>query len=356
MIVEKGKLKNALGKVSAFVTKDSNAAIGMSSKVRFEAKGGNVKLVAFDGSNLVVHEFKTGDTSELGFVCDYRSLLASTLMRGDVTVEYGDGCVTMSEGDTNMVYPAVDAEAMQYKELKKPTDGICLLGAEIKRLVGKVSYARNEKDTRAFITCVNLICKGGELKAVATDACRMITNTIPISDGSEEFNVAIGDKTLKAIDCLCDEEEVCLSVGKTAISFYSESLKVSTPLVSIEYPSCEKFFQMEGVAEFTLDKSQVMESLAIMTTSENKGLSISKQGEKVKLSLKDGICDIVDLIPMEGFKGEDFSFACDIDKFKDIFVNIKDGCKKVKFTFGGPAMQILVADEESMRGCFMPLR
>ena len=354
MIVEKGKLKNALNKISVFVDREVN---GVGSKVLFAAKDGVVSLIAGDGSNVGVFKFKVADNSELAFVIEHKQLVAAAGLRGDITLEYKEGVLKIVQGDTTMIFAASDGDTFAFEE-KNIEDGGCikLNSTKFKKLISKVSYARKEKDSRPFVTGVNLSFDGTNLKAESTDALRFLRDFTAVEGfGDVNFSGVLSPKCIKAIESMDDDVEVSILMNENAVGFVSEDMKIYLPKLNCPYPDASRFFIFEAAATFVLDKAKVLESMEILALSENKALLCKKVEGKMLFSMEDGVSDVKDKIEIESSEGVDFEFCLDFEIFRDIFRNLKDS-SKVTFSWKDPLSTVLFKDEENLEGVVMPLK
>ena len=353
MKIEKNKLKNALNKISVFVEKEAN---GSGSKILFSAKDGKASVTVCDGTNIGIFSFPIEDTSELAFVTDYKPFSMATTLRGDLDFSYQDNTFKITQGETLLRYAANDADTYAFEE-KNIDNGasIKIDSTVLKKLIGKVSYARKEKDARPFVTGVNLSYDGKKLKAESTDALRMLRNYTSIENEGVQFHGVLSPKCIKAIETMDDNKEVTLSMNENAVSFLADDMKVYVPKLNCPYPDSTKFFQIQENASFVLDKDKTLESIEILSGSENKALLCKRADSNILFSMEDGISDVKDKIEMDSVTGENFEFCLDFENFRDIFRNLKDG-NKVTFFWTDPLSIVLFKDEENLEGVVMPLR
>jgi len=354
MFVEKNNLKSALGKISVFVNKEAN---GAGSKVLFAAKDGKASITACDGSNIGVFSFPVSDTSEMAVVAEYKAFTSATSLRGDINLEFENNTLKVTQGETTMVFAASGRGTFAFEE-KKIEDGgsIKIDSSVLKKLVGKVSYARKEKDSRPFMTGVNLTFDGSKLKTESMDALRMLRNyTIIEGSSNQKFSGILSPKCIKAIESMEEGKEITLSMNDNAISFLSEDMKVYMPKLNCPYPDTTRFFVMDEKATFVLDKSKVLESMKILAMSKNKALHCKKGGSNILFlfSMKNGVSDVKDKIEMENASGGNFTFCVNFEIFRDIFRNLRDG-NKVTFSWKDPISTVLFKDEENLEGIVMP--
>lgn len=354
MIVEKGKLRNALNKISVFVDKEVN---GVGSKILFTSKDGIASLIGCDGNNVGIFSFPVGETEEFAFVTEFKAMAAAASLRGDVKIDYKDGTVTISQGETSMVFPASDKDTFAFEEKNiEENNSIEIDSTQFKKLIAKVSYARKEKETRAFITGVNLSFDGTYLKSESTDALRLLKNFTKLENfGEVKFAGVLSPKCIKAIETMDDNKNITIKMNASAISFQADDMKIYMPMLNCSYPDSSKFFQFEKKATFVLDKEKVLESMEILALSENKAMFCKKVDNRILFSMEDGISDVKDKIDMESSEGENFEFTLDFEHFRDIFRNLKDG-SKVTFIWSDSGSQIIFQDEVNLEGVVMPLR
>lgn len=360
MIVEKSKLKSALSKLAVLVNKETTQD-GNPTRILFEADNGKISLTSCDGSSLGIFSFETADKSNMDFVCDYKTLSAATVMRGDVTLECSDGVLTISQGDTKMKYPVKGKDS--YPSERKDVDSqdeISISSEKLKKLMGKISYIRKEKDPRAFTTGINFKLDGNKLQMEATDGPRIYRNfTLLDKDYGFSFSGVIVARAIKLIESIEDDTEVLIKMDDSAISIKTGNMRVYLPNLNVEYPNISKFFdrfekQPEKVT-FKLNRTDSLESIEIFSVSDNKALSLSNQDGKLLFSMDDGISDIKDKIDFLSHSGEDFQFAIDFDIFRDLFRNLKDS-ESVEFTWTGEFSAVHFRDEENMDGLLIPLK
>lgn len=353
MKIEKNKLKNALSKISVFVEKEAN---GTSSKILFHAKDGKASVTSCDGTNIGIFSFPIEDKSELGFVTDYKPFSMAVTLRGDLDFEYQDNILKITQGETVLRYAASDVDTYAFEE-KNIDNGasIKIDSSVLKKLIGKVSYARKEKDARAFITGVNLSYDGQKLKAESTDALRMLRNYTAIENEGVKFQGVLSPKCIRAIETMDENKEIVLSMNENAVSFFADDMKVYVPKLNCPYPDSTKFFEVQENATFVLDKDKTLESIEILSGSENKALLCKRADNNILFSMEDGISDVKDKIEMDSVTGGNFEFCLDFENFRDIFRNLKDG-NKVTFYWTDPLNIILFKDEENFEGVVMPLR
>lgn len=354
MIVEKSKLKNALSKISVFVERETGSA---GSKILFSAKNGTVCLTACDGSNIGVFSFPAAEMFELEFVTEYKALAAAAVLRGDVQIEHRDNILMITQGETSMIFPASNRETFAFEEKTIKDGGSILIdSSKFKKLIGKVSYARKEKDSRPFVTGVNLTFDGSKLKAESTDALRMLRNFTTVENAPDvKFTGVLSSKCIKAIESMDEEKEIAIRMNDNAVSFQADDMKVYMPKLNCTYPDASRFFTVNAKADFVLDKDKVLESMEILAMSENKALFCKKIDNRILFSMEDGVSDLKDKIEMDSSSGDDFEFCLDFENFRDIFRNLRDG-SKVTFLWKDPFNTILFHDEENLEGIVMPLR
>lgn len=353
MKIEKAKLKNALNKISVFVEKEAN---GTSSKILFSANGGKASITVCDGTNIGIFSFPIEDQSNLAFVTEHKPFAMAMALRGDLDFEYKDNVLKITQGESVVRYAATDADTYAFEE-KSIEDGqsIKIDSSILKKLIGKVSYARKEKDARVFVTGVNLSCKGSQLKAESTDALRMLRNYTTIENTGVEFQGVLSAKCIRAIETMDENKEIVLSMNESAVSFLSDDMKVYVPKLNCKYPDSTRFFEIDQKATFVLDKDKTLETIEFLSCSENKALLCRRSDNRVLFSMEDGISDVKDIIDMDSVSGSNFEFCMDFENFRDIFRNLKDG-NKVTFCWSDPLSIILFKDEENLEGVVMPLR
>lgn len=354
MIVEKGKLKNALSKISVFVDKEN---AGTGSKILFTAKEGKASLMAGDDNGIGVFSFAISEMFDLSFVTNYKALSFASALRGDVNLDFKDDILTIVQGDTSMTFPASAGDTFAFAE-KSVEDGgsIKIDSSRFKKLISKVSYARKEKDQRPFVTGVHLTFKDKKLKAESTDALRMLRDFTTIEGfDSVEFKGTLSSKCVKAIELMDEGKEITICMNDKATGFIADDMRIYLPNLNCPYPDANKFFSIDSKAEFTLDKDKVLESMEILSLSENKALLCKKENGKILFSMEDGVADVKDKIDIDSASGDDFEFCLDFEIFRDIFRNLKDS-SKVKFSWKDPVSPILFKDEENFEGVTMPLR
>lgn len=356
MIVEKSKLKSALSKLSVLVNRESTID-GNPTRILFESDGGKISLTSCDGSNLGIFSFQTSDTSKMDFVCDYKTLAAATVMRGDVKMECNNSILTISQGDTQMKYPVKGKDS--YPSESKSVDSehqLVIDSTKLKKLLGKISYIRKEKDPRPFTTGINVKFDGQKLKMESTDGPRIFRNftTLEKEEGFT-FSGTIGSRTVKLIETLDDDIPISIQMDDHAISLQTGDMKVYMPLLNCKFPPIDKLFTVEEHSKAKMNRASVLESMEIFAVSENKALSISVDGDKVLFSMDDGISDIKDKIDVVSTSGENFGFPIDFDVFRDLFKNLRD-CENVEFTCNDESHPIYFQDEENMEGMLMPLK
>lgn len=358
MIVEKSKLKKALARVNAFTVKD-NLNSTNPPRVLFKAKDGKVEITSSNKTDFGRFTFDIEDKSEIGFTIELKDLMRATTMRGDPDIVFDEDCVQFSNGDTQMTFGARDASTYPLDSYELGDDKrIALPTDTLKKLVGKVAYCRNEKDQREFITGVHLMFDGKKLTAEATDAGRGMRNVLELDeDKGFSFNGIINAKTIGMIDSLEDGQEVQIGMDERAILIDNSEMSVYVVLINAKYPDMDRFLNgIKNNASFTLDRDAVVESLGLFSMSENKSLHLEGEGDKLVISQDDGVSKIKDTIPLEDFKGSQFSFLIDIDMFRELFQNIKEGSTKLHFVFNASEAPIQVYDEEKLLGAICPLR
>lgn len=353
MNIEKAKLKNALNKISVFVEKEAN---GTGSKILFSAENGRVSVTACDGTNIGIFSFTIEDKASLAFVTDYKPFTMAMALRGDLDFEYRDNVLKITQGDSVIKYAATDADTYAFEE-KSIDNGqsIKVDSSVLKKLIGKVSYARKEKDARPFVTGVNLSYDGSKLKAESTDALRMLRNFTSIDNSGVNFKGVLSPKCIRAIETMDDNKEVVLAMNENAVSFLADDMKIYVPKLNCPYPDSTRFFEVDPKATFVLDKDKALESIEFLSCSENKALLCKRADTQILFSMEDGISDVKDKIEMDSVEGDDFEFCLDFENFRDIFRNLKDG-NKITFNWTDPLSIILFKDEENLEGVVMPLR
>lgn len=354
MIVEKSRLKNALNKISVFAAREAN---GNGGKILFSARNGIVSLCGCDGSNIGVFSFPVDETSELEFVAEYKVLAAAAVLRGDVRIECRGGDVMISQGETSMVFPVFERASFAFEE-KFIDDGaaVTIDSSAFKKLIGKVSYARREKDSRPFITGVNLAFDGSRLKSEATDALRMLRDWMEVEGCPDvRFSGVLSSKCIRAIEAMDSGKSIEIRMNGNAVGFRSDDMRIYMPLLNCAYPDASRFFSPEARATFILDKAKVLESMEILALSENKALLCRKTDGRILFAMEDGVSDIRDRIGLESSDGENFEFCVDFENFRDIFRNLHGG-GKVTFLWKDAFSTLLFRDEENFEGVVMPLR
>lgn len=355
MLLEKTKLKSALNKISVFVDKETN---GVGSKILFSAKEGTASITASDGSNVGIFSFSVADQESLEFVVEYKALASAAALRGDVQIEFKDRVLTVTQGETVMLFPATERDTFAFEE--RAVEGgetLSINSSVLKRLIGKVSYARKEKDVRPFVTGVHLKLEGNKLTTESTDALRMLRDNITVENLSQaEFSGVLSPKTVRAIETMDEDKSITLTMNENAIGFKADDMKVYMPKLNCKYPDTTRFFQVESKASFVLDKDKVLESMEILALSENKALKCKKAGNRILFAMEDGVSDVKDKVDIESSEGESFEFCIDFEHFRDIFRNLREGTSKVTFYWQDPLSIIMFKDDENFEGVMMPLR
>lgn len=355
MILEKTKLKKLLAKVNAFVSKD--LVTTTPPRVLFQAKDGKVNVTSCNGTDFGRFSFETEDRTEMEFVIDVKNFSRMASLRGDASIEFESDCVEIKNGDTKMVFPAQTVDTYPLQDYALETDNrIEVKSEDLKKCIGKVSYCRNEKDTRLFVTGILLTFDGKTLKAEGTDSIRIMDNSIGLpEDKGFQFEGILNSKAIGVIENLDDGKDVKIGMDGVSVCVEDDDNLIYVSLINAKYPDLSKLFKVNETATFTLDKNQVLESLTLFSQSENKSVIIDGEGDKLTFHQEDGVSEIKDCIPLEDFKGEHFNFCVDIDLFREIFQNMKEGSSKMKFVFNQPLEPVKVYDEEQLVGIIQPM-
>ncbi|MBP5458653.1 MAG: hypothetical protein J6Y62_00550 [Clostridia bacterium] len=364
MNVKKADLKKALAKVNSFVSKDLISSA--PPRVLFRAKDGMVEITSCNGTDFGQFRFKTEDQSDLSFIVELKSLNRAGALRGDPSIEFekdspesDKGCMELKNGDTKMVfpaesgdcYPAGDFKVKSEKHLSLPTD-------EFKKLVSKVSYCRNEKDQRIFVTGMKIKFDGTTLRVDTTDSiCAMSNKYVFAEDQGFSFEGLISPKAISMIENLEDGQQVVIGIDEQAFEIESEDTTVYTPLLNANFPDIEQLYdRVVNNSEFSIDKADILESLALFSMSDNKSLVFEGEGDRIVIHQEDGVTEIKDVIPMSDFNGSAFKFCIDFDNIRDAFQNIKEGSTRLHFVFQSELGAIKIFDDENLVGLLQPMR
>ena len=355
MILEKSKLKKVLVKVNAFTSKD--IVLNAPPRILFQAKDGRVSVTSCNGTDFGKFSFNTEDKTEMAFVMDVKNFSRMASLRGDPSIEFENDCVEIKNGDTKMVFPAQPIETYPLQDHALENENrIEIKSEELKKFLSKVSYCRNEKDTRLFVTGVRLSFDGKTLKAEGTDSIRIMNNAIDLPiEKNFSFSGILNSKAIGMIENLDDDKVVKIGMDDISVGIEDDDNTVFIALINAKYPDLSNLFDVENKASFTLDKGQVLESLSLFAQSDNKSIIIDGEGDKLTFHQEDGVSEIKDCIPLEEFQGSHFNFCVDIDLFREIFQNMKEGSTKLKFIFNDTLEPVKVYDEEQLIGIIQPM-
>ena len=347
------EFSKAVGKLNAFAEEDK--VLHLPPKVKVVAKDGKMTLTCTDAES---HgQFSFPCDGEMSFVIALRDLVSATKLRGNPTLTLDDGKIKIEEGQTQMQFPVSDVENYPALQEDNSVDYLTLPAGKLKKFLNKISYAKLEKDSRLFLTVVKLDVDGKDIDACATTGAFLLTNHMEIEGNEAKFSGLLTSRALRCISSCNDDEDADISILDDKLRLHTSSDYIILPLLNVTYPNVSKLLTNTDNATFTLDKDDVLNSMRIFQGLDNIEIKLSKNdASNIKFESDTGVHHVVDVVPMEGVAGGDFSFSVNIPIFESLFKNLGDGLKKLTFTYQDNVSQVLVSDEENLKGAVMPMR
>ena len=156
----------------------------------------------------------------------------------------------------------------------------------LREMFRKTSYAASQDDTRRTLKGVLMSFKDSKLTMVATDGRRLalVENEIEFPKSAEK-DIVLPFKAVQELQrSLSGEEEVCIMVQNSQISFKLGNVMVYSKLIEDAYPNYTQVIPKECAEHITVDRQLLLDALdraSVMTMDEAHSTKLIFEGNKL---------------------------------------------------------------------------
>ena len=350
MKIEKNEMKKNLSKNSVCVGR-----LPSESLIAFQSNEDKVTISATDGSNIGMVKANI-EGEGLDFVIDYKSILSATKLRGKIIEFEKEGkALTIKDNNTEIKYSVDDIDIFQFGA-KQDVNGdfVEVNTKDFKKLISQGSFARNEKDPRTFITGALVEVNDGFINIKSTDGKRLAESKMKIDNEKINMKGMITSKVIKAISSF-DCDIIKFKMNDKLIHFSMNEIDFYMKILSCDFPDLSKFFDDSNPgSQFSFKKKDIIESLDLISSIEDKVINITCTDKKLELFSSNQNGQIKDFVEGNITAGEKFDFSVNKQLFIDIFKNIFNEDVNIKYVGEGAPIEYFTSD--GVRGVIMPLK
>ena len=295
-------------KMGRLLTAKSSIPILMGTLV--EAKNDCILFTASDGTESMIHRVNV--TEENGVrveeegksVFSKETLEVAKKMKGEITFDANESCVTVSQDKTSLEFSVALASDYPAITVENTANPLTFKGKEFETLVKKTAYAVATNDTRPVLTGVNMTF-GATNNFVATDSHRLAQYKSGISDQEIQITVpaSILEHALKSFDLT---QNIMIFPSQNQIALANGSTVLISRLLEGNYPDTARLVPPEFNHELIVNKDEFMATLDLLSILEDKSVvQLTINGLSVELSSKGATSKGKKELFYESYEGEE---------------------------------------------------
>lgn len=377
MELNKTEFKNAVQRISSAIPK--KAIIANLCNVLFESKDGVINLTGSDTNHMCNTSFNAEGVENVSFTVNCEKLKKALSMRGEkITLNYinePNEKVIINNGTTSVELECLPVH--DYPAFNK-TQAIHTRTVSAKRFVdavNKVKFAADKNGARVSLQGVYINFVNNELQIFCTDGKRIAYYSEPtselIDDGEFGFNLPM--KSVEIINNLNTtsskdsegniiEQTVTISASETTVEFTQSDFTTVSKVIT-EKPPIESILNMinngavfkEAESSFKVDSVKISESLKFINSlcEQSSGINVSRNGNMLHFSVKNGSQMVDDEIEIENIKESDTKTYCNIQYLIEPISNF--GKDEVVFEMKDPVSPFFIK-ADNFKYLLMPMR
>ena len=377
MELNKIEFKNAVQRISAAIPK--KAIIPNLCNVLFESKNGVVNLTGTDTNHMCCTSFEMEGIEDISFTVNCEKLKKALSMRGEkITLVYIDEPnekVVIGNGVTSVELECLPVH--DYPAFNKPkTNHVRSVSAnKFVEAVNKVKFAADKNGARASLQGVYVNFTNNELQIFCTDGKRIAYYSEPtselIDDGEFGFNLPMKSVEIinnlntvnsKDADGNIVEPTVTISASETTVEFAQNDFTTVSKVIT-ELPPINSILDMinngtvfkEANSSFKISSVNISESLKFINSlcEQSSGINVSRNGNVLHFSVKNGSQMVDDEIEVENIKESDIKTYCNIQYLIEPISNF--GKDEIVFEMKDPVSPFFIK-ADNFKYLLMPMR
>lgn len=247
-------------------TAAKNSPLFIINHVRLIAEGETLRLASTDQDRFA-EAIVPADVVEPGAICvpfdKLKALVAKHGKSSTLSLTFDDERLVVSGGRSTVKLPTVNADDFPKWADAKPEATFVLPAKDLARAFGRVRFAASTEDTKYYLQGVHLDYHDGVLHFVATDGHRLAVSGMPAPAGSESCPKAIVPS--EGVDAAAlmfkDAADITVAVGKNAISFSANNLRLSSRLIEGTFPAYERIIPDKGSPGLIVKRADFVDCL-----------------------------------------------------------------------------------------------
>lgn len=215
----------------------------------------------------------------------------------------------------------------------------CKIQADVLlKAMKRVSYAVSAQGGNAIMSSVCLQAAGGQLNFVGLDGHVLAWDQV---DYEGEFELLVPKNTVERLRSLGITGEVQMKYNRAGAVFVTEGFEIYTRLVDGEYFKYRSMFKKLPL-HTVVSRTALLDAMirAGMCTEEKCAVRFDLEGSALSLSIKDKLVDYHETIELKEPLAETLTIKFDVRLVSETLKTFD--CDKVKISFGGPRMPMIV--------------
>ncbi len=271
----------------------------------------------------------------------------------DLISNLPDGEMNISVTGKNIITIQVDKIKNKYQTMDPelfPLGAAWEEGSEWKiqadillKAMKRVSYAVSVQGYNAIMSSVCLQATGGRLNFVGLDGHVLAWDQVNYEG---EFKLLIPKNTVDKFRNLGITGEVRMKYNQTGAVFVTEGFEIYTRLVDGEYFKYQNMFK-ELPLHTVVSRTTLLDAMtrARMCTEEKCAVRFDLEESVLSLSIRDKLVDYHETVELQEPLAEPLAIKFDSRLVSETLKTFD--CDKVKISFGGPKMPMIVEDLDS---------
>ena len=345
MKIDRQKLAAALKKVGIFVGK--NGVSDYAPRVHFVNKDCRAMIFATDLNSAGRVYFDTEEPEEFEFCVEYDTISNVLHWKGtEITASFisdvnDNDSIKFYDGRTKAILAARpnDSLAEMEKNTVVPEGNECfeISGKDLKMGINYSKYAREQKESQnEYTMCVHFVIQGSSIDIHATNRKRVAgwknlatAELEGMESGSQEY--LLSPKSVQSVDLFNDEDMVRMYDTGSQVIMATNECEVYASKVNVKFPDINIFFNCDVIGSYTVETSEVLESLSILNYGKAESIMFNFGDGKATVEIKEKDFNMSDEFSCSKVSGDDVSVSFNPQYFQEIFNNVK--CKEVAIEF-----------------------
>jgi DNA polymerase-3 subunit beta len=369
--ISRETLFKALRHMSAVVEKRTSIAI--LGNVRLKATDNKLETTATD-SDIAVQALAEAfvDTPGVTTVGALKLFeIVSKIPEGVMVameLDEAGGRLSLSAGKAKFSLAMLGAEA--FPDMSKVEGGVSfnIAGADLKKLLDRVSFAASGDETRAYLTGVYLhvvgedkAADGPALRAVATDGHRLAKSDLKLPQGAEDMaGVILPKKCVAELKKMAEEnKKLKLTVGEKKIQAEGGDVILTSKVIDANYPDYERVIPANNPSELTVSRRLLLQAVgrvSILSHEKTRSVRFGLAGGHVMLTANNPDQENASEDVKVAYEGPDMEIGFNAKYLEDIGGQV--AADDVQMVVKDSASPVLVRDPADAATIFvvMPMR